>query len=352
MILAHYFDGRSARLHVVHLDLTGGVVSLAGSDLVRSYPLSQATLAEPFTRAAGVLDFADGARCEIGDPAAAAEVAAALGYRKSRVARWQDRWYGALLALLLLGATLFATVKWGIPALTYRVVAALPDSVDQKVGDAAFAAVTEQWFVGSRLSDERIAEVEAMFRSVAPTRPRLPMRLHVMSSETLPPNALAFPNGQIIVTDSMILHILDGKPAFDYQSRAMLSGVLAHEIAHFQGGHSMHTLARSSLLAVLSATLFGDFSAVIAGAPLVLLNMEYSRAMETQADAYAVARMRELGMPPAALAYLFESLDAAAPGQSSLPRWLQQAGNYFSSHPATNERAQAIRNDARPPNHD
>ena len=343
MILAHYFDGLSARLHLVHLDLAGGAISLAGPDLVRSYAFSETTLAEPFARAVGVLDFADGARCEIGDPTATAAIAAALGYRKSRVVRWQDRWYAALLALVLLAATLFAAVTWGVPALTGRMVAALPDSVDQKVGDAAFEAVSEEWFDDSRLSDQRIAEVQAMFQSVAPARPRLPMQLHVMNAETLPPNALAFPNGQIIITDSMILHILDGEAEFDDNARAMLTGVLAHEVAHLHHRHSMQTLARSSMLAALSATLFGDFSAVVAGAPVLLLNMDYSRAMETQADAYAVARMKQLGLPPAALAQLFESLDAASPGQSMLPRWMQQAGNYFGSHPATEERSAAIR---------
>ena len=346
MILAHYFDGLSARLHLVHLDFAGDAISLAGPDLVRSYTFSETTLAEPFARAVGVLDFADGARCEIGDPAATAAIAAiaaALGYRKSRVVRWQERWYGALLALVFLAATLSAAVKWGIPALTSRVVAALPASVDQQVGEAAFEAAYDQWFNESRLSDQRIAEVQAMFRSVAPARPRLPMALHVLQANTLPPNALAFPDGQIVITDSMILHILGGQPDFDEQARAMLTGVLAHEVAHVQGRHSMQTLARSSLLAALSATLLGDFSTVIAGAPVLLLNMNYSRNMEFQADAYAIARMKKLGLPHAALADLFVSLEAAAPGQSVLPRWMQQAGNYFNSHPATDERTKIIR---------
>ena len=343
MILAHYFDGLSARLHLVHLDVAGGAINLAGPDLVRSYAFAETILAEPFAGAVGVLDFADGARCEIADPACTAAIAAALGYRKSRVVRWQERWYGALLALIFLAATLSATVKWGIPALTDRIVAALPDSVDRNVGEAAFEAAYDQWFDESRLSDQRIAEVQAMFSAVAPSRPRLPMQLHVLQADTLPPNALAFPDGQIVVTDSMILHILGGQDAFDDQARAMLTGVLAHEVAHVQGRHSMRTLARSSLVAALSATLFGDFSTVIAGAPVLLLNMDYSRGMELEADAYATARMTQLGLPQAALADLFVSLEALAPGQSVLPRWMQQAGNYFSSHPATDERTKIIR---------
>lgn len=349
MISANYFDGLSARLHPVNLELGAGEIGLAGVDIVRSYPFSEATLAEPFARAACVLDFADGGRCEIADPDAKAAIASALGYRKSRVVRWQDHWYGAVLALVLLVATIAATVQWGIPALTTRVVASLPVSLDQDVGDAAFKAVSGEWFSKSRFSDQRLEEIGEVFRVVAPFNPRLPLRLYVMDSEHLAPNAVAFPDGRIIITDSMIMHILGGERYFNDDSRAMLAGVLAHEIGHIEGRHSVRVLARSSLLAVLSATLFGDFSAVVAGTPALVLNMHYSREMELKADQYAIGRLQALGWPPAALADLFESLEELDPGQDRAPAWMQDAGDYLSSHPPTQERSNNIRRAGKPP---
>lgn len=343
MISAHFFDGASARLHTVNLELGNGIIGLAGPDIVRSYAISDAKLAEPFARAAAVLDFADGGRCEIGDPDAKAAVATALGYRKSRVVRWQQHWYGALLALVFLIVTVMAGIKWGVPALADRVVASLPSSVDQQVGDAALKAVSSTWFKPSRLSDERIAEVQEIFDSMRPETQRMPLKLSVVNSDSLPPNALAFPNGQIVITDSMVLHILGKSADFDDYSHAMLAGVLAHEIGHIEGRHSMRALARGSMLAVLSATLFGDFSTVVAAAPALVLNMDYSRDMESRADGYAVTRLIQDELDPEALADLFDSLEANAPGQSSLPRWMQQVGNYMSSHPATAERTAAIR---------
>lgn len=343
MISAIYFDGLSARLHPVDLELGGGAIGLAGVDIARSYPFSDVALAEPFARAACVLDFADGGRCEIADPDGKAAIAAALGYCKSRIVRWQDRWYGAMLALVLLVATIGATVQWGIPALTTRVVASLPVSLDRDVGDAAFKAVSGQWFGKSRFSDQRLEEIGEVFRVVAPFNPRLSLRLYVMNAEDLAPNAIAFPDGRIIITDSMILHILGGERYFNDDSRAMLAGVLAHEVGHIEGRHSVRVLARSSLLAVLSATLFGDFSAVVAGTPALVLNMQYSREMEMSADRYAVARLQALGWPPAALADLFESLDELDPGRGRRRGWMQDAGDYLSSHPAAQERSKYIR---------
>lgn len=352
MISASYFDGLSARLHTVNLELGAGTVGLAGPDIVKSYPFSQTRLAEPFGNAAAVLDFADGARCEIDDPDAKLAIATALGYRASRVVRWQQHWYGALLAVILLAVTVLATVKWGVPALADRVVASLPTTVDEQVGSAALKGMQRQWLRPSRLSDERIAQVQAIFYSVTPKTERMPLRLVVMGADSMPPNALAFPNGMIVITDSMILHILGDRAEFDDTSRAKLAGVLAHEIGHIEGRHSMRALARGSLVAVLSATLFGDFSAVVATTPALLLNMDYSRDMEARADQYAIARLATLGLPPAALADLFDSLELIAPGQSSLPRWLQRAGNYLSSHPATAERTAAIRRSGAQVTHD
>lgn len=343
MISANFFDGASARLHTVNLDLGIGIIGLAGPEIVRSYPFADATLAEPFAGAAAVLDFADGGRCEIADPAAKAAIASALGYRTSRVVRWQQHWYGALLALVLLIATVLAGIQWGIPALADRVVASLPTTIDQQVGNAALEAARGQWFKESRFSDQRIAEVERVFAAMQPARARMPLRLSVMASDKLPPNALAFPNGHIVITDSMVLHILGKQADFDDDSRAMLAGVLAHEIGHIEGRDSMRALARGSLLAALSATLFGDFSALAAAAPALMFNMDYSRDMESRADQYAVARMIEQNIDPEALAALFESLEATAPGQSALPRWMQRAGNYMSSHPVTARRTAAIR---------
>lgn len=343
MISANYFDGLSARLHPVNLELGHGTIGLAGADLVKSYPHADVRFGEPFAQAAAVLDFADGARCEIPDPAAQAAIAAALGYRKSRVVRWQDQWVAALAAMVLLAVTAFATVKWGIPALAERVVASLPASIDKKVGDTAFDALDGKLLVQSRLSDEVLGDVEAVFRSVVPAQTRMPLRFRVMGSDKLPPNALALPNGTIIVTDSMIVHLVGKEMTFDDDAQAKLAGVLAHEIGHIEGRHSMRALARSSMTAIAAAALFGDFSTVVAGAPTLLLNMDYSRDMERNADEYAIRRMHQAGLPPAALADLFDSLEQAAPGQSSLPRWLQGAGSYLSSHPATEERSNYIR---------
>jgi Zn-dependent protease with chaperone function len=345
MISANYFDGQSARLHPVELQAADGALTVMGSAITQAYAYAQVQLAEPFTHAPTVLYFTDGARCEVADRDAGHALAEALGYRKSAVMRWQERWYAALAALVLLIGLGAAFVIWGVPALADRIAEAIPPSLDQQVGASALEGLEAKLLTPSRLSDQRIAEVEQVLKSIAPRDPRHPIRLLVRSAPQLGANALALPNGTIVVTDAMILHILGKASEFDDDQRAQLAGVLAHEVGHVQRRHSVRVLARSSLTAAASATLFGDFSAVAAGVPAVLMNMHYSREMETEADAYAIRLLGQKGISTEPLADLFDSLEQDHQGdpQAKLPRWMSNSMAYMSSHPASAERSERLR---------
>lgn len=342
MTTASYFDGGSARMHRVELDLADDAIGLAGGEVVKSYPYAQARIAEPFAHAPCVIDFADGARCEFVDPQARAALAERLGYRKSRVVRLQDRWPAALLSLVLLAACVLSAAVWGVPYVAERVVASLPASVDKRVGDATLEALQAKMFQPSRFSDERLAELDAIFRRADPGKARMPLTLVVVAGGGTP-NAFALPNGTILITDDMVLHVLDGEAEFSDDMRAALTGVFAHEIGHIEGRHSMRAIARSSLQALGAGALFGDFSAVVAGAPVLVLNMNYSREMETAADSYALALMARKAVSTGPLADLFDSLDELAPGESELPKWMNDNLSYLSSHPATGARSARFR---------
>jgi Zn-dependent protease with chaperone function len=345
MITANYFDGHSARLHPVQLQPADGALIVMGRAVMREYAYRQVSLAEPFADAPAVLYFADGARCEVSDSAGRQALAHALGYRKSAVMRWQERWYAALLALVLLIGAAIGFAIWGVPALAEQIAAAIPPSLDRQLGTSALAGLETKLLTPSRLNDQRIAEVEQVLRSIAPSNPRLPIRLLVRNAPQLGANALALPDGTIVLTDAMILHILGKASEFDDDQQARLAGVLAHEIGHVQRRHSVRVLARSSLTAAASAALFGDPSAVAAGVPAVLMNMHYSREMETEADAYAIELLGQKGIPTEPLADLFDSLDAArqADPKQAMPRWMNDSMAYMSSHPASALRGARLR---------
>jgi Zn-dependent protease with chaperone function len=338
MIVATYFDGRDARPHPVRLDVDAGQLLVDGPGVERSYPLGAVALSEPFAAAPAMLRFGDGASCEVaGD--SRPQLLAALGYRKSAVVRWQERWPAALLALVLLIALLALLYFRGLPAAAARIAAELPPSVDIRLGRAALAGLEAQGVLApSRLSDERIAEVEALLPRVLPAHPRVPVRLLVRDSAQLGANALALPDGTIVVTDRMVRLVQTHDNQLDDAGKDQLAAVLAHEVGHIEHRHAARAMTGSSLMAALSAALFGDFSAVAAGLPAVLSQMQYSREMELDADDYAVALLRRHGSSPAPFIEALEALERQQPDEASTPRWLKDTMSYMSTHPATAER--------------
>jgi predicted Zn-dependent protease len=345
MTSAIYFDGLSARLHRVELETAAGSVVVAGPGIARVYTAGQVRMAEPFDRASMVVYFSDGARCEMGAEMRA-ELAHALGYRAPRVVRLQAHWAAAMAALVLLLALIGATALWGLPAAAEMLAQRLPPAVDASLGQSMLASLEKrQVLLPTRFSDERLAEINRVMAKVMPDHPRVPIRLLVRDSSQLGANALALPGGTIVLTDQMVRFILGKQGVFGDEAVAQLAGVLAHEIGHIQQRHSSRVLTRTSLTAALSATLFGDFSAVAAGVPAVLMNMSYSREMETEADMYAIKTLQEKDMPLKPLAGLFEALDEmpGAMQAREMPRWLAKTFDYAASHPATSERIDRLR---------
>lgn len=330
MSAAHYFDGRSARLHVVNLATQGDAIVLRG-ETTRSYPAAGTRLAEPFEHAPAVLYFPDGSHAELHDPAMRPLLAEALGYRKPWVVRWQEHTAAALVALVLLVLLIASGWHWGIPIAAERLSTQVPPSADQALGRNTLALLQRQGILQpSSLSEDRIAALGSILQRVQPAAPRIPLRLAVHAAPQLGPNALAFPDGTIVLTDDMVRLVMGKGNDLDTRAAAALAGVLAHEVGHIEQRHSVRAITRSSLTAALSATLFGDFSAVAAGLPAVLSNMEYSRDMELAADDYAAHALRARGIPVAPLADLFDHLDERA---DKLPKFMRQAMSYASTHP-------------------
>lgn len=343
MTTVRYFDGRSARHHELALHAGDDAITLAGA-VERSYAFGDIRVAEPFEGTPTVLYFPDGAHCEVDEPASGRMLREALGYRASRVVRLTAHTWAALAALVLLVALILVTAFWGIPTAAKKIADELPPSVDRSLGESALEALRASGVLGqSRLSDEWLAEVQQVMRRVAPSD--LAVRLHIYDIDAFGANAVALPDGTIIMSDLMVRLIVGKRGEIGEAEAAQLAGILAHEIGHVRLRHGTRVLAGSSLAAALSASLFGDFSGV-AALPGVLASLSYSREMEEEADEYAIALLRKNGISPLPLAGLFERL-AYGPEEADdkeAPGWIWEAAESFlSSHPLDAERAERLR---------
>ncbi|MFP4323913.1 MAG: M48 family metalloprotease [Anaerolineales bacterium] len=143
-------------------------------------------------------------------------------------------------------------------------------------------------------------------------------------------NALALPGGPVFITTGMLSR-LEGEDA--------LAGVLAHEMAHILARHSAERIAQSDLtnglvgaVAVASNEASAAQTAALVGQ---LINMDYSREDETQADTLGVCIMMEAGYDPQGLVQVMQVL-AEISQENRQPEFL-------STHPNPDNRIEDIR---------
>ena len=154
-------------------------------------------------------------------------------------------------------------------------------------------------------------------------------------------NGLATGTGEIYLTQGL----LDVFRSGDVTAREIAS-VAAHEMGHLALGHMKRRMvevagrqAAQMILGSLVARIIPFFGAHVVNWMLNLFTAGLSRRDEFEADAYATALMVRSGLGAEHQASMLEKLPALVPGAGQGASWL-------ASHPAVEERAQAIRENA------
>lgn len=328
---ARYFDGRSSRAHPVRLSVDDTHLDIAGEQIARRVPLSDLRVSEPLKHAPRIVSLSDGAFCEISDNAAFSQILAGSGHRDSIVVAWQSHWRGALFAVLGLIAFLFVAYQWVLPAAAEYAAVRVPLTWEEKLGREATAFLEKRIFSKTQLSQERRDALADRFDAIAPENGR-DYAVRFRASK-IGPNALALPGGIIYVTDELVELAPDDDA---------ILGVLAHELGHIELRHLMRRLFASAAVGATFAVLFGDVSTVLAALPALLIDLDYSRAMEREADSYALDLLRAQGISTGSLATLFERMQSAHDKRGAKSDW----PTYLSSHPPTPERIELFRNPA------
>ncbi len=223
-----------------------------------------------------------------------------------------------LVGILVLG------YLYAIPLIASIGAARMPVAIADRLGAEVLSALDRQVFRPSEMPPARQQALEASFKKLAfPEATRHPYTLVFRKSDAIGANAMALPSGTIVVTDELVKLAQDDRE---------ILGVLAHEAGHVDHRHGLRSVLQNSFVGLVLAWLFGDISSLAAAAPAALLEASYSRELEREADAYAIAVLRTSGIPLQHLANMLRRLEATSGGAGALTL------RYLSTHPATSER--------------
>jgi Zn-dependent protease with chaperone function len=346
MIDALFFDGQSTRGNPVTLVVQNRLISMRGEGIHRSARLSEVQVSERFGSAPRILRFADGATIEITDRHFD-ELLRENQQRESIIVSWQQSWAYTLLALVTLLVILLGGYRWGVPWAADMVAHRLPVSVEKELGDQGLKLLDEHFMEPSKLSVVEQGRLRNLFAHMKqPHGEKTAYTLEFRRSK-IGPNALALPNGVIIMTDELV------KMAGN--DHAVL-GVLGHELGHVRHRHVTRRMLQSASVGIVTYMLFGDISSVLSTLPAFVLDQKYSRDFERESDQYAIDMMRVNRMPLSPMADFFVKLenmdfDEGQEGDvanrkkdhSEVPQEQHEGLVYLSSHPANKERIEKLR---------
>ena len=216
----------------------------------------------------------------------------------------------------------FLIYRYAVPVMVEVAVAITPPVVPQLMSQGALASLDETLLAKSEMPEPRQAAIREDFE-----------RLAGLSPLGVDGYALHFRKGgligSIVLTDELVT-LAPGQDA--------VLGVLAHEIGHVEREHSLRQLYRAAGVAALIMLIGGDIGSgaediLVQGSALV--GLSYSRSQEAEADRSSVELMLKAGKDPAAIVGFLEIV------RDKLEK--TQGSDFFSTHPATQERIAAVK---------
>ncbi len=244
--------------------------------------------------------------------------------KRARLLAW------SLGAVASVGLIIFVLV----PLLSDRLAVFLPPEGEKALGDVTFeqirTALSDNEFLPvavcqGRSGDRALAVMQARLQGKLDLP--YPVSLSVLDHKMV--NAFTLPGGRVILFRGLI----DAAETPDE-----VAAVLAHEVGHVVNRDPTRSALRSAGSIGVLGLLFGDF----AGGTVVLfllnrlIDATYSQDAEAAADAFAHQALADAGVPPSALATMFERL-------------LEKGGDadgivaHFQAHPKLGDRIRAAR---------
>lgn len=336
-IEGHYqYPGLAARVAAsLHLTDNGSTIVLNTGSSNTTFTLEQVAVSDALGSIPLTLTFPDGGRfVPADDPTFRAWYS--VRRRPGLVHRLERHKRGVILALFVTILVVINYVYVVLPWVSSVLALRIPTAIEQQLGENTLTLLRHSGFKPSTLPVERQQAMQTLFQQIMPPdmrKDKTPLRLALMSAP-IGPNAFMLADGMLIISDDLVRLAKNDNE---------LAAVMLHEMGHHAYRHSMRMVVRSSLVSLTFMWMTGDVSGVgdtLLQSAAFINEMQFSRDMEREADAWAIAEMQQQGRSLQSMQAMYQALIANDRNQEEmqsldLPDWL-------STHPNMDERLKAI----------
>lgn len=293
-IKGNFFNGNNSLCQpcVLHVD-TNGCVKIHGAEC-NNYQFFEIQLSPRIGSTTRTLYFPDGTFFESRDNETIDSIIKHHnGNSVSRhIYQMESKLRFAVLAAILFTLTLVGILNYGLPAISGYIANSLPRETSIKLASESQRYLDQFIFEPSELNIERQKQISNLFERHAPFDDLFDYRIYFRKGGIIGANAFALPDGRVIVTDELV--------QLSKNDVEILS-VLFHEIGHIQKRHTLRRVIQGTGALVIFAWLIGDAEALVdwtAGLPTYLMQKNYSRRHEYEADTHSIELMLENKLDP------------------------------------------------------
>lgn len=326
IIDAEYFDGKTSQKQQASIEFSKDfTITLKTDEISCRYSLEQISISSRVANTPRIIKFPNNAVAYSNENDKIDAILKELKGTNSLVHLFESKMRYAFFALILLIASVVFFLTIGSSITAKYIAKITPQSIEDTISHQTLKTLDKYLLKPTKLDIKEQEKLKTLFTKL--TNNQSKYNLHFRRGIGI--NAFALPSGDIVLSDELV-KFSDGEDR-------MIYGVLAHEVGHVEYKHSMQLIVKASIVSAIVTYFTGDVSSIVASVSATLLNANYSREFESEADNYAKLQMKKANISPKYLADFFIKMN-------KLTSTNDKEHSYFDSHPSNQERIDNLLN--------